>query len=54
MTADNPVLEAVGRTKQVGQEQRCKGASSMGNLDILQGSASKGGQGSSFVLLQLQ
>ena len=51
LTADNPVLELVGRTKQVGQEQRSKGASSVVNLDILQGSASRGGQGSSVVVL---
>ena len=54
VTADNPVLEAMGRTERVGQEQRSKGASSVGNMDILQGSASMGGQGSSVVVLQLQ
>ena len=48
------MLKAVGRTKQVGQEQRSKGASTVGNLDILQGSASRGGPGSSVVVLQLQ
>ena len=32
----------------------CKGASSVRNLDILQGSTSKGGQGSSVVVPQLQ
>ena len=42
VTADNPVLEAVGGTKQVGQEQRSMGASSVGSLDLLQGSASRG------------
>ena len=54
VTADNPGLETVGRTKQVGQEQRRKGASSVGNLNILHGSASRGGQGSSVVVLRLQ
>ena len=40
-----------GSNKQVGQEQRSEDASSMGNLDIMQGSASRGGQGSSVVVL---
>ena len=53
-TADNPVLEAMGRTKQRDQEQSSKGALSVSNLDILQGSASRGGQVSSVVVLQLQ
>ena len=50
---DNPVLKALVRTKHVDQEQRSKGASRVGNLDIMQASASRGGQGSS-VVLQLQ
>ena len=53
VTEDNPVLEAVNRTKQVGQEQRSKDASSVDKLDIMQGSASRGGQNSSVVVLQL-
>ena len=54
LTADNAVLEAVSRTRQVGKEPRTKGASCVGNLDVLQGSASRGGHGSSVFGLQLQ
>ena len=36
------------------QDQRIKGASSVGNLKILHGSASREGQGYSFAALQLQ
>ena len=41
-------------SNEASQEQRSKGVSSVGNLDIFKGSASRGGQGSSVVLLQLQ
>ena len=44
VTVDNPVLEAVGRMKRVGPEHRSKDASSVGNLNILEGSASRGRQ----------
>ena len=54
VTVINLVLNAVGRTGQVSQEQRSKDASIVGNLDFLQGSASRGGQGSSVAVLQLQ
>ena len=54
VTVINLVLDAVGRTGQVSQEQRSKDASIVGNLDFLQGSASRGGQGSSVAVLQLQ
>ena len=54
VTVDNLVLEAVGRTKQVDQDQRSKGASSVGNLDILQGNLNRERQGYSIALLHFQ